>query len=205
MSRKKLFAFLICNLVIAILEAIGLIISFSQIGATALIYYTELSNIFLFLVSVINLIFGICALKNKKRAIPKTIWNLFHAAVSATTVTFLVVLFILSWMVGDLIYVLTHGSMLYTHTLCPILGIVSFIIFAPKVFTRKSALCALSFTFIYAIVAILLNILRVWHGPYPFLFVYEQPIWASIAWSIGILLGAWGIARVLIIEKIKKK
>lgn len=205
MSRKKLFAFLICNLAIAILEAIGLISSFMQIGATALIYYTELSNIFLFLVSVINLIFGIRALKNKKLAIPKTIWNLFHAAVSATTVTFLVVVFVLSWMYGDLLYVLTAGSMLYTHTLCPILAIISFIVFAPKIFSKKDAIHALSSTLAYAAVAITLNILHVWHGPYPFLFVYEQPIWASIAWSIGILLGAWGIARALIIDKIKKK
>lgn len=205
MSRKKLFAFLICNLAIAILEAIGLISSFMQIGATALVYYTELSNIFLFLVSVISLIFGIRALKNKKLAIPKIAWNLFHAAVSATTVTFLVVVFVLSWMYGDLLYVLTAGSMLYTHTLCPILAIISFLIFAPKIFSKKDALRALNFTLAYAAVAIALNILRVWHGPYPFLFVYEQPIWASVAWSIGILLGAWGIARVLIIGKIKKK
>jgi hypothetical protein len=95
--------------------------------------------------------------------------------------------------------------MLYTHTLCPILAIISFLVFAPKIFSKKDAIRALSFTLAYAAVAIALNILRVWHGPYPFLFVYEQPIWASVAWSIGILLGAWGIARVLIISKIRKK
>ena len=205
MSRKKLFAFLICNLAIAILEAIGLISSFMRIGTTALIYYTELSNIFLFLISVINLIFGIRTLKNKKLAIPKIAWNLFHAAVSATTVTFLVVAFVLSWMYGDLLYVLTAGSMLYTYTLCPILAIISFLAFAPRIFSKKNTLRALSFTLAYAAVAITLNILRVWHGPYPFLFVYEQPIWASVAWSIGILLGAWGIARALVIGKIRKK
>ena len=204
MSRNKLFAFLFFNLAIAIFEAIGLITSFMRTGLNSLMFYTELSNIFLFLTALINSYFVLRKLLNKKASIPKAVWGLFHAAVSATTVTFLVVVFVLSWMVGDLIYVLTHGSMLYTHTLCPILDIISFILFAPKVFTRKSALCAISFTLIYAIVAVLLNILRVWYGPYPFLLVYEQPIWASIAWSAGILLGAYGISRILIIKKIRK-
>lgn len=204
MSRNKLLAFLFFNLAITILEAIGLITSFMQLALNSLMFYTELSNIFLFLTALINIYFALRELLNKKTSIPKAVWSLSHAAVSATTVTFLVVVFVLSWMVGDLIYVLTHGSMLYTHTLCPILGIISFILFAPKVFTRKSALYTLSFTLIYAIVAILLNILRVWHGPYPFLLVYEQPIWASIAWFVGILLGAYGISRILIIKKIHK-
>lgn len=205
MSRKKLLAFLFCNLAIALFEAIGLISSFMQVGLNSLMFYTELSNIFLSLTALINIYFALRKLLNKKASIPKAVWSLFHAAVSATTVTFLVVVFVLSWMVGDLFYVLAHGSMLYTHTLCPILAIISFLVFAPKIFSRKDSIRALSFTLAYAAVAITLNILRVWHGPYPFLFVYEQPIWASIAWSIGILLGAWGIARALIISKIKSK
>lgn len=205
MSRKKLLAFLFCNLAIALFEAIGLISSFMQVGLNSLMFYTELSNVFLSLTALINIYFALRKLLNKKASIPKAVWSLFHAAVSATTVTFLVVVFVLSWMVGDLFYVLAHGSMLYTHTLCPILAIISFLVFAPKIFSKKDSIRALSFTLAYAAVAITLNILRVWHGPYPFLFVYEQPIWASIAWSIGILLGAWGIARALIISKIKSK
>ena len=204
MSRNKLFAFLFCNLAIAIFEAIGLIISFAQIGLEALNYYTELSNLLLFVASIVNIFFAARAIITKKSVLPKFTWLLSYAAVSATTLTFLVVVFILSWMYNGLLSVLTTGSMLYTHTICPILGILCFVIFAPKIFTKRSALFATSFTGLYGLVAIIQNILHIWHGPYPFLYVYEQPIWASIAWSAGILLGAYGISRILIIKKIRK-
>lgn len=204
MSRNKLFAFLFCNLAIAIFEAIGLIISFAQIGLEALKYYTELSNLLLFVASIVNIFFAARAIITKKSALPKLAWLLSYAAVSTTTLTFLVVVFVLSWMYNSLLLVLTTGSMLYTHTICPILGILCFTLFAPKIFTKRSALFATSFTGLYGLVAIIQNILHIWHGPYPFLYVYEQPIWASIAWFIGILGGAYGITRLLLVGKIAK-
>ena len=204
MSRNKLFAFLFCNLAIAIFEAIGLTVSFAQIGLEALKYYTELSNLLLFAASIGNILFATRAITTKKFVLPNFTWLLSYAAVSTTTLTFLVVVFILSWMYNGLLFVLTTGSMLYTHTICPILGILCFALFTPKIFTKKSALFATSFTGLYGLVAIILNILHIWHGPYPFLYVHEQPIWASIAWLIGILGGAYGITRLLLVGKIAK-
>ena len=188
MNRRKLKLFVIINATIAILELIGIGICFAEIGWSMLIFYTQLSNIFLLIA-----------------AIPNSTFELFHAATSATTVTFLTVVFVLSWMYGDLIYILTAGSMLFTHTLCPILAIVSHFMFAPKAFTKKSALRAVVFTLAYAIVAVTMNILHVWHGPYPFLYIYEQPVITSIAWIIGMLASAYGISRLLLIGKIKSK
>lgn len=205
MSKRKLIAFLIINILIVIFEIIGLIITFSEIGLKALQYYTDLSNIFLLVSAVINSIFAIRSILNKNVKIPKLAWNLFHASVSAATLTFLVVVFVLSWMYGDLLFVLTKSAMLYTHTICPLLGMICFAIFAPKIFTRKTALCVTGFTLLYALFAMTFNIARTWHGPYPFLYVYEQPIWASIAWGIGLLVGACGISRLLIIGKVRKK
>lgn len=205
MTRKKLFAFLIINILIIIFETIGLIITFSEIGLKALQYYTNLSNIFLLDTAIINSIFAIRSILNKKAEIPKLVWSLFYASVSATTLTFLVVVFILSWMYGDLWFVLTKSAMLYTHTICPLLGIICFTIFAPNIFKRKSALYATSLTTLYAIVAMTANIARVWYGPYPFLYVYDQPIWVSITWGIILLTGAYGISRLLIIGKVKKE
>ena len=205
MTRKNLFAFLIFNVIIAIFEGIGLTISLSELGFEGLKYYTELSNIFLFITSIINIIFTTRSIRNKKAKIPKLAWCLFHSSVSAITLTFLVVVFILSWMYGSLLLVLTKGAMVYTHTICPLLGIICFVLFAPKSFTKRTALFATSFTGLYAIIAIVANIARAWHGPYPFLFVYEQPIWVSVAWCIGLLAGAWGISRLLILGKTKIK
>lgn len=204
MTKNKLTAFLFCNLAITIFEAIGLVISFAQIGLEAFKYYTELSNLLLFIASVVNIFFATRAIVAKKTTLPKPVWLLFYSAISTTTLTFLVVVFVLSWMHNGLLFVLTTGSMLYTHTICPILGILCFILFAPKIFTKKYALLATSLTGLYGLVAIILNILHIWRGPYPFLYVHEQPVWASIAWLIGILGGAYGITRLLLVSKIVK-
>lgn len=177
---------------------------YASIGWSMLIYYTQLSNLFLLIAATVCVAASARALRDKKRKISDKVFRLFHAATSVTTVTFLVVIFVLSWMYGDLVYILTGGSMLFTHTLCPILGIIIHFYFAPKNFTKRAAKQALIFTLAYAIIAIAMNLLHLWHGPYPFLYVYEQPIWASIMWMVVLLAAAYEIARMLLIGKIKK-
>ncbi len=204
MDNRKLKLFLTLNCLIVILEIIANAICFAEIGWMMLIYYTELSNLFLLVAAIVNTVACVRSLESKKRKIPDGAFRLFHAATSATTVTFLVVVFVLSWMVGDIVYVLTAGSMLFTHTLCPLLAIATHCIFAPKCFTKKTARRAIAFTAVYAAVVIPLNIFRVLYGPYPFLYVYEQPIWASFLWIVGIFAGAYGIARALLVGKIRK-
>ena len=206
MKRKQLTAFLICNILIVFFEIIGLYLVFKSIGAWGFIYYTQLSNMFLLVAAIINIYSTIKALNGgKKNEISATTWRIFHAAVSVTSVTFLVVVFVLSWMYNDLWHVLTAGSMLYTHTLCPLIAFGTFIAFAPKCFKRIDALKATYFTFLYGLIAIILNYLRILEGPYPFLYVYRQPLWATIAWIIGIIGGAYAIARLLLVKKIKSK
>ena len=124
--------------------------------------------------------------------------------VAATTVTIVVVLTILSWQVGDLGWLLFNGSMFFTHTLCPILAIVLFTAFNPCEFKKTDARYAMIFTLGYAAVALVLNIAKIWHGPYPFLWVYEQPIWASVMWVVVILAGAFGLAKLLLLPNIKR-
>ena len=206
MKCGRLVAFLVCNLFIILLELVGLYLVFESIGIVALIYYTQLSNIFLLAAAVINAYSAIKALNNRKKCeISPVVWRILHAATSVTTVTFLVVVFVLSWMYGSLWYVLTAGSMLYTHTLCPLIALGTFIAFTPKCFIYADALKATYFTLIYGLIAIVLNVMHVLEGPYPFLYVYRQPLWATIAWVIGIFGGAYAIARLLLISKIKNK
>ncbi len=203
MKRNRLVAFLVCNLFIILLELVGLYLVFESIGIVALIYYTQLSNIFLLVAAAINAYSAIKALNNRKKyEISPAVWRIFHAATSVTTVTFLVVVFVLSWMYGSLWYVLTAGSMLYTHTLCPLIALGTLI--ASKCFIYADALKATYFTLIYGLIAIILNVMHVLEGPYPFLYVYRQPLWATIAWVIGIFGGAYAVARLLLISKIKK-
>lgn len=61
----------------------------------------------------------------------------------------------------------------------------------------KDPLIALIPTAVYAAVTIVLNILRLIEGPYPFLMVHQQTPLASVAWCATILLIAWLIAEVI--------
>ena len=198
-DRKKLVAYLILNILISVLEIIAFALVIQRRGAETFQYYTQLSNLFLLICSLINIVFIARALKSKKQ-MPHIVNLLTYMATCTTTVTFIVVLFVLSWMVGDLWWLLTYDSMLYMHTLCPILAIIMLECFATEKQTKKSALYALIPTIIYAIVGIAMNIARLWDGPYPFLQVYNQPIWASFGWGVVILGCAYLIARLLILR-----
>jgi len=63
----------------------------------------------------------------------------------------------------------------------------------PKL-SRRQTKIALIPTIIYGIVALLLNILKVMDGPYPFLKVYQQPFFISIPWALIMIGGAYLIA-----------
>ena len=52
--------------------------------------------------------------------------------------------------------------------------------------------------FAYAVILMMLNILWIADGPYPYLRVYEQPVWASVLWGLAILGSTYGIARTLL-------
>lgn len=205
MKKNRLKIYLIINIAIVIMEAIGLTMATISRRATTFQYYTQLSNLFLMITSVINIFFTARVLAGKRKNIPRLANVLSYSAICTTTVTLLVVLFVLSWMVGDLVWILTSGAMIYTHTLCPILAIVMFTCFAPQKLAKRDAFLALLPTVAYGIVAIAMNIAHLWYGPYPFLLVYNQPIWASIAWIIGMFAGAYLIARVLLIPNLKRK
>lgn len=69
--------------------------------------------------------------------------------------------------------------------------------------------CSLSLTFLvvlfvliptacYAVIMIVLNILHMVDGPYPYLRVYNQPVYMSVLWCFIILGGAYAIARILL-------
>ena len=200
MKNKKEIIYLILNIVISIFEIIAFALVIPRRGGETFQYYTQLSNLFLLICSLLNIVFIARKLHDKKKKIPAIINRLSYFATCTTTVTLIIVLFVLSWMVGDLWWLLAYDSMLYMHTLCPILAIVSLVCFAPEKQPKKMALYALIPTIVYGIVGIVMNIVRAWDGPYPFLQVYNQSIWASIGWTIVILGVAYIIARLLILR-----
>lgn len=182
------------NLLIVILEIIALVLSIIAQGVENFVFYTQDSNYF---AMVVSLLFCVYAVKEMcgKTEIPKWIYCMRYISVSCLMLTALVVVFVLMPMMRENAFsMLYEGSMLYQHTLCPILSIVSFFMFEVKYNLSKTEIIkALIPTIIYAAVAIILNIVKVIKGPYPFLMVYSQPWYASVLWCIAIL----GIAGVI--------
>lgn len=188
---------IIINLLIVILEIIGFVLVFKELGITSLEYYTEDSNLLLLLSSIIILIYI-----SKNKELPLWFKSFRYIAIVSTTLTLIIVLTVLSWTTDfGLYYLLFHESMLYHHTLCPVLAILSFV-FVER-YDNLHTIHGLYFTVAYGIIMIILNALKIVEGPYPFLLVHNQPIIHSIIWTTLIFAITYAIA--LILKKINGK
>lgn len=180
------------NSLIIIFEIIGLILSINSLSWMSFAYYTVLSNILLLISSIMYLYYNFTNKNSKKLELLK------YSATVSITLTFLVVIFILSWITSEgLFHLLFDGVSLYFHTLCPIIAIITFIFFENYNLDSNDIIKSVYFTIIYSVIMILLNILRIVDGPYPFLRVYNQSLLSSIGWLISILLLTMAIAAVL--------
>ncbi len=182
------------NSIIIILELIGCCISIIGTRGSSLIYYTVLSNL-------LGLVSSCCYVVSALRGeIPRWVTMLRYCSAVCLTVTFLVVIFVLVPMAlpygtaGDILY---KGAQIYHHILCPILTFVSFVFLeGGEKLSAVHILIAAAPTLAYAVVTIILNLLKVIHGPYPFLHVYEQPWFMSVIWFTVIVGSSAGIAAV---------
>lgn len=182
---------LIINIILVILEIAGFILVINELGFETLKYYTEDSNFLQLLSSALFLIY-----LSLNREFPPWLNTLRYVSVVSTTLTLIIVLTVLSWTTDmGLEYLLFYGPMLYHHTLCPILALISFICLEKH--DNLNALHGLVFTLIYGVIMITLNILKMVEGPYPFLLVYKQPVLHSIIWIIIIFTITYLIALIL--------
>lgn len=186
------------DVLIAALAAVGAARHFHIDGWAMFQYYTVCSNVLLLLACAVQAWFEAGIVLGKRMFVPSWVRAAKYFAVCTVMVTFFVVLLILVPISGGIAtapYYFLHGAMLYHHLLCPVLGLVSFL-FADRVSLpdKRVTLWALLPTLLYAAVSIVLNVARVLHGPYPFLYVYEQPLAASALWCLAILALAWALA-----------
>lgn len=190
MNNKKSLIF---NLLIVVLEIIGLIVTLFYNNRISYEYYTEDSNI---LALFSSLLFVIFLLKGK---IPKWVQLFKYMTTICLTVTFLVVIFILAPMYNFAYnYLLFHNSLLYQHLLCPILSIITFLFFDDiDVLGVRENFFGIFLTILYAVILIVLNIMELVVGPYPFLMVRNQSLFMSIVWFVLIIGLAYLIAFIL--------
>lgn len=209
-KREKRLCTILCSVVIVALELVDSIISIinSVADGNALIqfqYYTQDSNYFAMIVSILFLIAAFRAGLDKP--LPDWIVLLRYIATCLLSVTFLVIVFILCppyGLEGYRIALLTDAQV-FEHLLCPILSFVSLVLFEDTPKQKGASLLAIIPTFLYAVVAVSLNFAKIWHGPYPFLYVYEQFWWQSILYAVVILLGAYIVAFFLLFGLKKRK
>lgn len=193
-ERRKLILALFANAAIVVLELVALVLSLMEHGLGNFAFYTQDSNYLAAAASLLYCVYAVRKLRGRAE-IPQWIHSFRYISVSCLMVTLFVVLLVLMPMSGeDALFMLYGSSMLYQHTICPILAAVSFFVLEGyEALPRREVFKALIPTLAYALAAIVLNVLRVIEGPYPFLMVYAQPWYLSILWCVVIL----GIAGIL--------
>ena len=194
--KKKMDLYL--NLLIIVLEVIGLFLSFGLLKGKIFLYYTQDSNILLLIASILYVI-------NYNKEEKRIISLLKYGGTLSVIVTFIVVIFVLG-PTTDLTYkwLLLDSANLFYHTLCPIIALITFIFF-DKVSIQglKDNMYAMLFTIVYGIILVILNLIKVVDGPYPFLHLYTNPVYISVIWFIVLLGGAFILSMLLEMAKNK--
>ena len=190
MKKRLLY---IVSFLLIIFEIIGIVLNYRDVGTFGIDYYTEDSNIlalFTALVYVGYLYQG---------KVPKWVNNLKFISTVALTVTFIVVLIVLGPATNyDYKTLLFSDAMLYHHTLCPLLAMFSTIFLEEhKINDFKGYFMGACTTLIYGIIMLILNLLRLYEGPYFFLMVYDQGVLTSVIWFVIIIGGSILISYVL--------
>ena len=194
--KKKIIVF---NILFLICELVGLGIIMLGGNKSLFEYYTVDSNLFALIMTVVYLYF-VCT--DKK--ISKAIYLLRLMSLVSLMITFLVVLFILSFMVPlQFLFWGYYGTNLILHVICPLLLLYIYFKFDEKVKVNKYELIDNMIpTLIYAIILIILNIKGIVDGPYAFLRFNFQPLYQSVLWFILIVGITYPIELVL--NKLKK-
>ena len=197
-KRNKLVVALIVNIVIVVFETVAVFQSVFNHKLGVFKFYTEDSNYLALVISAIFCVSAIVAITNKAN-IPKWVHFLRYTASVCLTLTFIVILCLLSPMYPDnFIYWMFTGSGIFHHTICPLTSFVSFVIFENyHKLKKKSIFLSLIPTIIYGITCIILNLTHQLLGPYPFFYVYALPWYVSTTSLIGVLVCTLIISFVL--------
>ena len=196
----------IVNSALAIMEFVGLVLmvelykSYNLHPFGWIKYYTQLSNIFSMIVALMVVVCSLKDLAKNTYSEKKTVRLLKFISTCCLTETFLVTMFVLApmGMMGGFVPIMFEGPNLYHHFLCPIVSLLSLCILERGSKIRfKHCIYALVPTLISGAITVTLNIMKVMHGPYPFLHVYEQPVYMSLIWAVVVLGGAFAITLLV--------
>ena len=195
-SRLQKLLSIAANLAVVWMELRAIPMSWDGVREQMFLFYTELSNLFAMAVCGATALCQVRALLAGGE-MPRRMRTLKYMATCCLMLTFLTVVFVLAPMYGpDGHYVmLLTSSMLYNHFLNPVTAFLSFTLCerAPALPARAVGQALLP-TLAYGSVMLFANVAKLYKGPYPFLYVYEQPLWVSCMWVVVMLGGSTLIA-----------
>lgn len=189
------------NAIIVLLEIWAVGNGIQQRGVWDFMFYTELSNLFGALACAFCLVGEVREMRGGA-PLSKVARLVKFCASSCLLMTFFVVVLVLApsyYANGqDGFYLLFCVRELpITHFLGPLLVFVSYVLFeADPAMTFRQSLIAIAPTLAYAAVAYPCNIARVWEGPYPFLLVWQMPVWQSVLWFVVLLALSCALAQI---------
>lgn len=161
----------IANIIVIILEAIGLSVSISDRRWKIFAYYTQISNLLTIVSSIVYVLFPRAAFSGLLR----------YLSSCMLTMTFLVTLFVLVPMGGGFRNLMLSGNGLYHHTLCPVISVLSYIFLEAHV---PVWYLPPVITLVYGITMMYMNHIEKFDGPYPFFRVNHQSVTATVLWII---------------------
>ena len=210
--KEKLLLIIFFNAILFILETIGFFLSIKAFKWGAFIYYTNLSNYFALISSLIVCIEAIICLK-RKTPIPLFCYSLKFAVNVCLCITFLVCFCLLIPLKPDILeFMVSKDANLLYHIICPILSILGFFLIekSEKINRRIIFISSLP-TMIYGITLSILNLTKLVIGPYPFFIYRSYPLTFCLPCVFGIYFLSLFLSllffalRKLQIKKLTKK
>ena len=197
---------LLVNLLIVAFVVYSTYIGIRDSGIWFFQYYTELSNVFGGVTSLLLLLSLLKKGKGKASSGSSSLLpKLRFLSTCCLCLTFIVVLTILAPEEGGIEgyrHMFLEDTRLFTHLLTPVCSFISYC-FLEKEKPSFKFYIALYPTLLYAVVLMVLNYMRVLEGPYFFLHVYEQSLLMSVFWTVAVL--AIDLLIAFLVYKIKKK
>lgn len=197
MKKKKIA--IIINILIILLEIIGLFISIINNKKLLIEYFTIDSNILSLIASILFLIDSF----RYKRKINELTKIAKYTSCVSLVLTFIIVLLILFPSSGFDTNILFNGAMPIFHIICPILVFFSFTKYERYRFDDNDKYQTLFFSLIYGTIMVLLNLIGILEGPYQFFLVRSNPIFVSIFSFVFITTITLFIS--ILLQKIKKR
>lgn len=197
-GRSRLILLLVLDVLMIAMEVFSISVSWAESGWKLFRYYTQNSNIFALIVCAACAAAEVSCLRSGSR-LPAWTRPLRYYAACFLCFTLVVAGFFLAPTDPDLGFsgFMLQGKYLFLHTVCPLVGIVQYLLHRGRRFREKHALRALLPTIVYGAISLWMNAAGVYSGPYPFLRVREQAGYVTAVGCVAVLGVAYAAARLL--------